>query len=127
MGYRFLDTTDVPQPDESFERDLEFAGVVGMIDPPRPQVPAAVADAQRARLRVIMITGDHPRTAARIAIDLGIAPADTPAVVTGLELEPVDADALVETVRRSPCTHGSTRSTNCASSMRCKPPVMSWR
>jgi magnesium-transporting ATPase (P-type) len=58
--------------------------VVGIIDPPS-QAAAAIAEARRAGLRVILITGDHPRTAARIATDLGIAtPASGQATATSL-------------------------------------------
>src|SRR5690606_1814473 len=60
------------QTDEAMEKDLIFVGTVGMIDPPRPEAKVAIAEARRAGIRVIMITGDHPRTAARIAADLGI-------------------------------------------------------
>jgi Ca2+-transporting ATPase len=49
------------------ERDLIFVGTVGIIDPPRPEAAVAIHEAKRAGIRVIMITGDHPRTAARIA------------------------------------------------------------
>lgn len=58
--------------DEDAEEDLVYAGVVGIIDPPRPEVRSAIADAHAAGIRVVMITGDHPATAARIARDLGI-------------------------------------------------------
>ena len=55
------------------ESDLIYVGVVGIIDPPREEAKAAIREAHRAGVRVIMITGDHPTTAARIAADLGIA------------------------------------------------------
>ena len=67
VAYRPLSAAERPDPDEALERDLVFAGVVGMIDPPRPEVAASVAEAQGAGIRVVMITGDHARTAARIA------------------------------------------------------------
>jgi Ca2+-transporting ATPase len=54
-------------PDERLERDLTFAGLIGIIDPPRPEAKDAVARARRAGIRPMMITGDHPRTAGVIA------------------------------------------------------------
>ncbi len=87
---------------EDHECDLVFAGVVGIIDPPRPEAKQAIADAHRAGIRTVMITGDHPVTAARIAADLGIveAPADggspAPRVVTGQEIAAMDEAALRE-------------------------------
>jgi calcium-translocating P-type ATPase len=98
VAYRRLDvmTGDV---DESIERDLVHLGVVGIVDPPRPEVIDAVADARRAGVRVIMITGDHPRTAARIGTQLGIESADGSGV-TGTELSRLDDDAFADTVRR---------------------------
>jgi Ca2+-transporting ATPase len=76
--------------DEAVEQDLVFLGIVGMIDPPRPEAKAAIAEAGTAGIRVLMITGDHPRTAAAIARELGIA-ADR--LMTGRELaEATDAE-----------------------------------
>ena len=73
VAYRWLDETGATDRlDEGDEQDLVYVGVVGIIDPPRPEVAAAVAEAQRAGVRIMMITGDHPTTAARIAEDLGI-------------------------------------------------------
>jgi P-type Ca2+ transporter type 2C len=61
------------RPDASVEQDLVFAGLIGMIDPPRAEAREAVRRARRAGIRPLMITGDHPRTAAVIAQELGIA------------------------------------------------------
>ena len=80
------------------ERELVYLGLVGIIDPPRAEARAAVAEAQGAGVRVIMITGDHPRTAARIARDLGIAGADA-GVVTGAELAQLPEERLTEVAR----------------------------
>jgi P-type Ca2+ transporter type 2C len=92
VGFRGLAAApDDPAP-ETVERDLVFLGLVGMIDPPRPEAKAAVARCRTAGIRTIMITGDHPDTARSIAADLGMT---TPAgrVVTGAELERMsDAD-----------------------------------
>jgi Ca2+-transporting ATPase len=69
-----------------------------MIDPPRPEARASVADARRAGVRPIMITGDHPVTAAAIAVELGIAEAGARTLV-GAELEAMDDAHLREAVR----------------------------
>ena len=81
---------------ETIERDLVFAGLIGMIDPPRDEAREAVARAKRAGIRPLMITGDHPKTAAVIAQQLGIA-SDGHAV-TGLELEQMSDASLDEAV-----------------------------
>ena len=75
---------DVLQP-EAIEQDLTLLGLVGLIDPPRPEVPEAVADCRAAGITPVMITGDHPGTARAIALRLGILQeGDT--VMTGQEL-----------------------------------------
>ncbi|MBZ0100912.1 MAG: cation-translocating P-type ATPase, partial [Thermoanaerobaculia bacterium] len=66
------------------ERELVFAGLIGMIDPPRDEAADSVARARAAGIRPLLITGDHPRTASVIARELGIA--DDDRVVTGAEL-----------------------------------------
>jgi Ca2+-transporting ATPase len=81
--------------DVSIESDLVFAGLIGMIDPPRPEAAEAVARAKGAGVRPIMITGDHPRTAAVIARELGIT-SDARAK-TGAELEKLSDDTLEQT------------------------------
>ena len=80
------------------ERDdeLELLGLALLWDPPRAEVPAAVAEARRAGVRVLMITGDHPATAREIARRVGI---EAPSVVTGAELAHESAEALRERVR----------------------------
>ena len=80
VAYRPLDPEEDAAAGESLERDLIFVGTVGIIDPPREEAAVAIREAKRAGIRVIMITGDHPRTAARIAADLGIVPAGAPAL-----------------------------------------------
>jgi Ca2+-transporting ATPase len=87
---------EVGFPDARVERDLVFAGLIGMIDPPRAEAKVAVAQARAAGIRPIMITGDHPKTAAVIARELGIVSDDR--VVIGAEIERLDDDALVRTV-----------------------------
>ncbi len=85
---------------ETLEQDLIYAGVVGMIDPPREEAAIAVREAQRAGIRVIMITGDHPRAAARIAADLGIAESGAHAL-TGAELDALDDAGFAAAVRKT--------------------------
>ncbi|MCC6536606.1 MAG: HAD-IC family P-type ATPase, partial [Bryobacterales bacterium] len=76
------------------ESGLTFLGLIGMMDPPRPEATAAVARARRAGIRPVMITGDHPATALAIAREVGIAA--EPRVVTGAELDKAfDGDADV--------------------------------
>ena len=93
VAYRPLAPGEDPAATEALEHDLIYVGTVGMIDPPRPEAAAAIAQARRAGIRVIMITGDHPRTAARIAIDLGIVPEGSTAL-TGLALDALDDAAF---------------------------------
>ncbi|HEX5593512.1 MAG TPA: cation-transporting P-type ATPase [Solirubrobacterales bacterium] len=70
----------VPARREEAERDLTLLGLVAMIDPPRPEVAAAVARCHRAGIRIIVVTGDHPRTAVAIANQIGIAGGDARAI-----------------------------------------------
>jgi len=86
---------------ESIEDDLVLLGLVGMIDPPRPEAKAAVATARHAHIRSIMITGDHPATAQAIARELDILEPGAK-VLTGTNLRAMsdaDLDAVVEDVR----------------------------
>ena len=80
---------------ESFEKDLIFAGLLGIMDPPRPEAIEAISDCQKAGINVVMITGDHKDTATAIAMELGILPRDyyiheenyNNSILTGQELE----------------------------------------
>ena len=83
--------------DERVEQDLVFAGLIGMIDPPREEAKEAVARAKGAGIRPMMITGDHPKTAAVIADELGIT--EDGRAVTGAELERMSEQVLDRTVR----------------------------
>ena len=100
VAYRPLASSENREAAESLERDLVFVGTVGIIDPPREEAAVAIREAHRAGIRVIMITGDHPRTAARIATDLGIVEAGATAL-TGLELDALDDAAFAEAVRKT--------------------------
>jgi len=83
-------------PDTRVEQDLVFAGLIGMIDPPRAEAKDAVARAKGAGIRPLMITGDHPRTAAVIAQQLGIT--EDGRVITGRELEKLPEAERARTV-----------------------------
>ncbi|NND73715.1 MAG: cation-translocating P-type ATPase [Ilumatobacter sp.] len=103
VAYRPIDTLQRPV-DESIERDMIHLGVVGIIDPPRPEAAAAIAEANRAGVRVLMITGDHPRTATRIGAQLGIGRIDrepTGQGITGRELVALDDDQFADVVDRN--------------------------
>ena len=80
------------------ERGLAFVGLVGMIDPARPEVRDAIATCEEAGIRVIMITGDHPLTAQAIGRDLGLVGDDARAV-TGAELSQLEGDDLDDIIR----------------------------
>ncbi|HEU4522382.1 MAG TPA: cation-translocating P-type ATPase, partial [Thermoanaerobaculia bacterium] len=98
VAFRSLpDDAPSEHPDESLEHDLVFAGLIGMIDPPRPEAREAVARAKRAGIRPIMITGDHPATAAVIARELGIGGSGR--TVTGVELQRLSKEDLDRTVQ----------------------------
>jgi Ca2+-transporting ATPase len=74
------------------EQNMTLLGLVGMIDPPRPEAKAAVRECEEAGIKVIMITGDHPLTAQAVAEELGLS--KNGRVVTGTELEAMDDSEL---------------------------------
>ena len=98
VAYRPLDEGEDTEGGHPLERDLIFVGTVGIMDPARPEAAAAIGEAHRAGIRVVMITGDHPSTALRIAQDLGIVAADAGAL-TGAQIEALDDAALAQAVR----------------------------
>jgi P-type Ca2+ transporter type 2C len=98
VAYRPLAPGEEKMAAEILERGLTFVGTVGMLDPPRKEAAVAVSEAHRAGIRVVMITGDHPKTAARIAADLGIT--DVGALsLTGAEIDALDEAAFATIVR----------------------------
>jgi len=98
MGYKELE--HMPSKDEmkEIESDLIYVGMVGMIDPPREEVKAAVAKCKSAGIKTVMITGDHKITATAIAKALGIME-DGDEAITGAELEEISDDELIKRVR----------------------------
>lgn len=78
---------------ESVERQLTFIGLAAMMDPPRPEVAAAVETCHRAGIRIVMVTGDYGLTAESIARRVGIVRGAQPRIITGSEIETLtDAD-----------------------------------
>ncbi len=98
LGVAFRPWQTLPKTGEGvspeLERDLTFVGLVGMVDPPRPEVREAVATCLTAGIRPVMITGDHPLTAQQIATDLGIA--RNGQVLTGHDLEQMTPEVLAQ-------------------------------
>jgi magnesium-transporting ATPase (P-type) len=85
---------------EDLDEDLVFLGIVGIVDPPRPEAISAIAACRRAGIRVKMITGDHPGTALSIAREMGIVDDTGDArAVTGAELESATDDELRDVAR----------------------------
>lgn len=100
LAASFKDLSSIPQEytPEALENDLCFIGMVGMIDPVRPEVKPAIDECRLAGIRPIMITGDHKDTAIAIATQLGII-TDPSQAITGAELDAIsdeDFDTLVE-------------------------------
>jgi Ca2+-transporting ATPase len=86
-------------PNDALEQELIFLGLVGMMDPPRPEVRQAVQRAQSAGIRPVMITGDHPLTATAIANDLGLGPGIRALTGTDLNrLSPGELESVVENI-----------------------------
>lgn len=96
VAYRAVDD-DRPATSADTEAGLTLLGLVGIIDPPRPEVRVAVERCRTAGIRTVMITGDHPLTAGAIARDLGITDTDT--VVTGADLDRMSGDQFDDAVR----------------------------
>ncbi|MFR9676908.1 cation-translocating P-type ATPase [Streptomyces sp. TR02-1] len=90
---------DLPSNREQAEKDLALLGLIAMLDPPRHEVPAAVAACHAAGIRIVVISGDHALTAAAVARQVGIG-GKTPFVVSGDELE-VMSEAELDTILRS--------------------------
>ena len=93
VGYREIDALPEQLTSETLENNLTLLGLVGMIDPPRPEAKAAVAVCRRAGIRPVMITGDHVVTASAIARELGILQTGDRAI-TGAELDAMTEEQL---------------------------------
>jgi Ca2+-transporting ATPase len=88
--------TDTALDEASVERDLTYVGILGMVDPPRAEVPAAIEACHKAGIHVAMVTGDHALTARAIGAEIGLL--EGKRVVTGVELEAMSDDELYASV-----------------------------
>jgi P-type Ca2+ transporter type 2C len=97
VAFRPLDAVPAnPQPD-AWECDMVFIGLLGMIDPARPEVAPAIRTARHAGIETVMITGDYPNTAVAIAKEIGLLQ-EGDVALTGAELERIDDDAFLDVV-----------------------------
>lgn len=99
QGLRVLAAAQRPVSDprpaqDEVESELTLLGLVGMLDPPRPEVQDAVTACRRAGIRIVMVTGDHPLTAEAVARRVGIVSRPAPTVVTGARVDGLDDDGL---------------------------------
>ena len=97
VGYKFLEKAPEDPTSEELENGLTLLGLVGMIDPPRPEAKAAVATCRQAGIKPVMITGDHVVTASAIAKDLGILEEGDKAI-TGAQLDAMTEEQLDQEV-----------------------------
>ena len=100
VAYRPIGAAEALEKPDALEHNLVYLGTVGMMDPPREEAAVAIAQAHVAGIRVIMITGDHPRTAARIASDLGITKTGETAL-TGLALDKLSNADFAQAIRKT--------------------------
>ncbi len=98
LGYREM--AEIPgQPDpDDIERDIIFAGLVGMIDPPRPEAGEAIKVCRNAGIKPVMITGDYKDTAVAIAKELGVM-TEGSKVLSGTDLDAIDDEELVSAAK----------------------------
>ena len=97
VAYKEIDTVPSNATSEELECGLTFLGMVGMIDPPRPEAKAAVATCRKAGIKPVMITGDHVVTASAIAKELGILE-DGDMAITGAQLDAMNDSELDEKI-----------------------------
>jgi len=100
FAMRIWDALPDPLTSEKAEADMVLLGIVGMMDPPRPEAAEAVAMCRSAGIRPVMITGDHPRTAAVIARRVGIIEDKESAVMTGRDLARLPLEEFEQRVEK---------------------------
>ncbi|MBC8584029.1 calcium-translocating P-type ATPase, PMCA-type [Youxingia wuxianensis] len=98
IAYKEIKEVPAEPTSQEMENDLIFGGLVGMIDPPRPEVIDSIAECKQAGIRTVMITGDHVATASAIAKQLGIMEDDSQAL-TGAQLAAMSDEELFENIR----------------------------
>lgn len=96
LAFAFKQLTTIPAAATEQESNLVFTGLVALTDPPRPEVPQAIATAGQARMRVVMVTGDHKLTATAIAERIGLLAGRR--VLTGAELEKMSTEELAKII-----------------------------
>ena len=93
VGYKYIEEVSAEPTSEELENGLTFMGLVGMIDPPRPEAKAAVEVCRKAGIKPVMITGDHVVTASAIAKELGIL-LEGDRAITGAQLDAMSDEEL---------------------------------
>ena len=99
VGYKEIDTLPLTPTSDELENGLTFMGLVGMIDPPRPEAKTAVEICKKAGIKPVMITGDHVVTSSAIARELGILSGDDIAI-TGTELDAMTDDEFDKVIAK---------------------------
>ncbi len=97
FAFKYLDSLPDKEKIKEVENDLTYLGMVGMIDPPRPEVYDAIEKCKKANIKVIMVTGDHKLTAAAIGRELGILGPDD-RVIDGVEFDAMTKKELAENI-----------------------------
>lgn len=97
LGVAKAFSDDIPLPEKQHDFDFSFVGYIGITDPVRESVPAAIKECKKAGIRIIMITGDHPLTATSIAGKIGLV--NSGKVLTGSELELTSDEELQNIIK----------------------------
>lgn len=100
FGYRIVDALPQPFNYEQVEKNMNWAGLAAIIDPPRPEVFAAITECKMAGIKPVMITGDHPATAKAIATEIGIY-GEEDLMLTGTALQQMDDERFYNQVERT--------------------------
>ena len=104
IALAYKEDVDADQADADMVGNMVFAGIVGLTDPPRPEIKGAVEECRRAGIRVVMVTGDHKKTAAAIAREVGIIredeeKGDFPLSMEGKELTELNDEDFDKTIK----------------------------